>query len=92
MALFDIDTVKIHEGSKEFSDQVTVIDESIKNIREAVLDLKMVSSGDDFDKYLGYVAQDKEFEPYENIVGVLSELAVAFSNVEDEATAAMNNN
>lgn len=92
MAVFEIDTTKIREGSKEFSDQVATIDESIKNIRDLLLDLKTASSGDDFDKYLSIVAQDKEFEPYENMISVLNKLAKAFSDIEEDAKGAMNNN
>lgn len=92
MAVFDIDTTKIQEGSKEFSDQVATIEESINNIRDALLDLKTVSSGDDFDKYLRVVAQDKEFEPYENMISVLKKFSDAFSSIEEDAKAAMDDN
>jgi len=92
MALFDIDTAKISEDSKEFSKQVTIIDESIKSIRDNLLDLKTVSSGSDFDKYLSIVAQSKEFEPYENFISALNSLATSFSNVEEEVKEAMDNN
>ena len=80
MAILDGDTVRIREGSKEFSDQVVAIDESIKNIRNILLDLKTVSSGADFDRYLDRVGQDKEFEPYENMVSTLNKLALAFAS------------
>jgi hypothetical protein len=92
MAVFHIDTSKNREGSKEFSDQVATIEESINNIRDALLDLKTVSSGDDFDKYLRVVAQDKEFEPYEDMISVLKKFADAFSSIEEDAKAAMNDN
>lgn len=92
MAIFDIDTLKIEECSKEFGKQVDIVEESLQNIRDLLLDLKTVSSGDDFNEYLEIISQDKEFEPYANMVDSLRKLSSSFSKIDDNAKKAMKNN